>query len=77
MLCEISEQIASLEILDINKISYLVLPKAPASVLTHPLLVIVSAFLAIDSGVIAAASVVSVAPEDYIFRSLFAILFNL
>ncbi len=62
----ISEQIDALEILGINTTSYLVLPKILASILTYPLLVIVSAFLAIYSGFIAAAFVVSVAPEDYI-----------
>jgi phospholipid/cholesterol/gamma-HCH transport system permease protein len=62
----ISEQIDALEILGINTTSYLVLPKILASMLTYPLLVIVSAFLAVYSGCIAAEFVVSVAPEDYI-----------
>jgi phospholipid/cholesterol/gamma-HCH transport system permease protein len=62
----ISEQIDALEILGINTTSYLVLPKILASMLTYPLLVIISAFLAIYSGFIAAAFVVSVTPEDYI-----------
>jgi phospholipid/cholesterol/gamma-HCH transport system permease protein len=61
----ISEQIDALEILGINTTSYLVLPKILASMLTYPLLVIVSAFLAIYSGFIAATFVVSIAPEDY------------
>jgi phospholipid/cholesterol/gamma-HCH transport system permease protein len=69
----ISEQIDALEILGINTTSYLVLPKILASILTYPLLVIVAAFLAIYSGLIAAEFVVSVAPEDYIrgLRHLF------
>lgn len=62
----ISEQIDALEILGINTTSYLVLPKILASMLTYPLLVVVSAFLVIYSGFIAAVFVVSVAPEDYI-----------
>lgn len=62
----ISEQIDALEILGINTTSYLVLPKILASVITYPLLVIISAFLAVYSGLIAAKFVVSVAPEDYI-----------
>ena len=70
----ISEQIDALEILGINTTSYLVLPKILASILTYPLLVIVAAFLAIYSGLIAAEFVVSVAPEDYIrgLRHLFS-----
>ena len=62
----ISEQIDALEILGINTTSYLVLPKVLASIMTYPLLVIISAFLAIYSGLVAAKFVVSVAPEDYI-----------
>lgn len=70
----ISEQIDALEILGINTTSYLVLPKILASILTYPLLVLISAFLAIYSGLIAAEFVVSVAPEDYIhgLRHLFS-----
>lgn len=62
----ISEQIDALEIMGINTSSYLVLPKIVASILTYPLLVIISAFLAIYSGLIVADLVVSVSPEDYI-----------
>lgn len=70
----ISEQIDALEILGINTTSYLVLPKILASILMYPLLVLISAFLAIYSGLIAAEFVVSVAPEDYIrgLRHLFS-----
>jgi len=63
----ITEQIDALEIMGINTASYLVLPKILASVLMYPLLVIISAFLAIYSGLLAAEFVVSVAPEDYIY----------
>lgn len=63
----ISEQIDALEIMGINTTSYLVLPKIVASILTYPLLVIISAFLAIYSGLIVADLVVSVSPEDYIY----------
>jgi phospholipid/cholesterol/gamma-HCH transport system permease protein len=62
----ISEQIDALEILGINTTSYLVLPKILASIMTYPLLVIISAFLAVYSGLVAVKFVVSVAPEDYI-----------
>ena len=63
----ISGQIDALEIMGINTSSYLVLPKILASILTYPLLVIISAFLSIYSGLIVANLVVSVAPEDYIY----------
>ncbi len=62
----ISEQIDALEVMGINATSYLVLPKILASILTYPLLVIISVFFAIYSGLIAAEFVVSVAPADYI-----------
>ncbi|MFM2428357.1 MAG: hypothetical protein RL012_241 [Bacteroidota bacterium] len=62
----ISEQIDALEILGINTTSYLVLPKILASILTYPFLVIISAFLAIYSGLITSQFAVSVAPADYI-----------
>lgn len=63
----ISEQIDALEVMGINTTSYLVLPKILAAFITYPLLVIISAFLAIYSGLIVAELVVSVAPEDYIY----------
>ena len=62
----ISEQIDALELMGINTSSYLVLPKILATILTYPLLVIISASIAIYSGLIAAEFVVSIAPEDYI-----------
>ena len=63
----ISEQIDALELMGINTSSYLVLPKILATILTYPLLVIISAFIAIYSGLIAAKFAVSIAPEDYIY----------
>ncbi|XWN34645.1 MAG: ABC transporter permease [Roseivirga sp.] len=68
----ISEQIDALEIMGINTTSYLVLPKIVATMLTYPLLVIISAFLTIYSGLIAAQFVVSVTPEDYIIGLRYA-----
>ncbi|MEL6539545.1 MAG: ABC transporter permease [Bacteroidota bacterium] len=62
----ISEQIDALEIMGINTSSYLVLPKIIASILTYPLLVIISAFLAIYSGLVTAEFVLSVSSENYI-----------
>ena len=63
----ISEQIDALEIMGINTTSYLVLPKIIATVLTYPLLVIISAFLALYSSFITAQLVISITPEDYIY----------
>lgn len=63
----ISEQIDALEIMGLNTASYLALPKILASILTYPLLVIISAFLAICSGLVTAHLVVSISPEDYIY----------
>lgn len=62
-----SEQIDALEILGMNTTSYLVLPKIFASILTYPCLVVVSAFISIYSGFLAAEFVVFIAPEDYLF----------
>jgi len=62
----ISEQIDALEIMGINTISYLVLPKVIASVLSYPLLITISSFLSIYSGYIAGIYVSQIPPEDYI-----------
>ena len=63
----ISEQIDALEIMGINTTSYLVLPKILATLLMYPLLVIISIFLSIISGLFAAEFVVNIAPDDYIY----------
>ena len=63
----ITEQIDALEIMGINTSSYLVLPKILASIFTYPLLVIISAFLAIYSGLLTAKFVVCISSEDYIY----------
>ncbi len=62
----ITEQIDALEIMGINTSSYLVLPKIIAAMLMYPLLVIISIFLTIYAGFVAAQWVVSVSPDDYI-----------
>jgi phospholipid/cholesterol/gamma-HCH transport system permease protein len=49
----ITEQIDALEVMGINATSYLVLPKVLASVITYPMLVVISAFLCIMGGYIA------------------------
>uniref|UniRef100_UPI00404A5BF1 MlaE family ABC transporter permease n=1 Tax=Fulvivirga sp. TaxID=1931237 RepID=UPI00404A5BF1 len=49
----ITEQIDALEVMGINATSYLVLPKVLASIITYPMLVVISAFLCIMGGYIA------------------------
>lgn len=63
----ISEQIDALEIMGVNAATYLVLPKILASILMYPLLVIITSFLAIYSGYLAASWILSIAPADYIY----------
>ena len=63
----ITEQIDALEIMGINTTSYLVLPKIIASVLTYPLLVILSAFLSIYAGFVASYFILPIDPQDYIY----------
>lgn len=49
----ITEQIDALEVMGINSISYLVLPKLIAALITIPMLVILSAFLSLAGGYVA------------------------
>ncbi len=49
----ITEQIDALEVMGINSISYLVLPKLIAALITIPMLVILSAFLSLAGGYMA------------------------
>jgi len=62
----ITEQIDALEVMGINSISYLVLPKIIASVITFPMLVILSGFLSILGGYLAGIATNVISPEDYI-----------
>ncbi len=68
----ISEQIDALEIMGINTTSYLVLPKIIASVLTYPLLVLISMFLTIYSGFMGAKCLMSTSLESYVQGLRFA-----
>jgi phospholipid/cholesterol/gamma-HCH transport system permease protein len=63
----ITEQIDALEVMGINPTTYLVLPKIVASICMYPLLVILSGFLAIFSGYLAAKYILSMAAEDYVY----------
>ena len=63
----ITEQIDALEVMGINSASYLVLPKILGTLLMYPLLVILSAFLSIYGGYIAALTSGVVTGTDYIY----------
>ena len=62
----ITEQIDALEVMGINSVSYLVLPKIIACVIMYPLLVIIAAFLGITGGYLAAEFTSVVGTADYI-----------
>ncbi len=63
----ISEQIDALEVMGINSISYLVLPKIIASLITFPMLVIISGFLSIYGGYLAGTLTGNITPQEYIY----------
>lgn len=63
----ITEQIDALEVMGINSASYLVLPKIVAAVFTFPLLAILSGFLGIFGGYLAATLTGILTPEEYIY----------
>ena len=61
----ITEQIDALEVMGINSVSYLVLPKIIASMLMYPLLVIVAGVCAIAGGYIVGTITGFITPNDY------------
>lgn len=63
----ITEQIDALEVMGINASSYLVLPKILASLITYPMLVVLSAFLALVGGYIAGTLVGVITATEYIY----------
>jgi len=67
----VSEQIDALEIMGINSRSYLVMPKIAASLVTIPLLVILSMALGIWGGRVA-GSIANILPTDVYDRGLLA-----
>jgi len=64
---KITEQIDALEVMGINSVSYLVLPKIVATLFMYPLLVVLSAALSIWGGYIAGTLSGVVTPQEYIF----------
>jgi phospholipid/cholesterol/gamma-HCH transport system permease protein len=63
----ITEQIDALEVMGVNSISYLALPKILASLFMYPMLVILAAFLSIFGGYLAGTLTNIITPEDYIY----------
>ena len=63
----ITEQIDALEVMGINSISYLVLPKIIASILMYPMLVILSGVCAIFGGYLVGTMTGIISPTDYIY----------
>ena len=63
----ISEQVDALEVMGINSVSFLALPKIIASLLMYPLLVILAGFLAITGGYVAGTLAGVITPQDYIY----------
>ena len=62
----ITEQIDALEVMGINSVSYLVLPKILATVFMYPFLVILAGVLAIGGGYLAAEFAGVLSPADYL-----------
>jgi phospholipid/cholesterol/gamma-HCH transport system permease protein len=63
----ITEQIDAIEVMGINSISYLVLPKILASMLMYPLLVVVAGFCALFGGYLVGSATGIITPNEYIF----------
>lgn len=63
----ITEQIDALEVMGINSVSYLVLPKIIATLFMYPMLVILSTFLSIWGGYLAGTLSGVVTPTEYIY----------
>jgi phospholipid/cholesterol/gamma-HCH transport system permease protein len=68
----ITEQIDALEVMGINSISYLVLPKITASVLMYPMLVIVGGVCAMAGGYLAGTLTGIITPNDYVYGIRFS-----
>lgn len=67
----VTEQIDALEIMGINAAGYLILPKIVASMMINPLLLIISMFLGIFGGWVAAAATDVVPLSHYVYGILF------
>lgn len=68
----ITEQIDALEVMGINSISYLVLPKIVASMLMYPMLVIIAGVCALLGGYLAGTIADIITPNDYVYGIRFS-----
>lgn len=63
----ITEQIDALEVMGINSVSYLVLPKIVATIITYPMLVVIAGFLSIYGGYLAGILTGFITESEYIY----------
>ena len=63
----ITEQVDALEVMGINSISYLVLPKIIASILMYPMLVIFAGVCSLIGGYLAGTLTGIITPTDYVY----------
>jgi phospholipid/cholesterol/gamma-HCH transport system permease protein len=63
----ITEQIDALEVMGINSVSYLVLPKVIASFMMYPLLVVLAGVCGLGGGYLAGTLTGIITPNDYIY----------
>ncbi len=68
----ITEQIDALEVMGINSVSYLVLPKIIASILMYPLLVIIAGVCALAGGYLVGTITEIITPNDYVYGIRYA-----
>jgi phospholipid/cholesterol/gamma-HCH transport system permease protein len=68
----ITEQVDALEVMGINSISYLVLPKIVASMLMFPMLVIIAGVCALVGGYLAGTITDIITPNDYVYGIRFS-----
>lgn len=68
----ITEQIDALEVMGINAVSYLVLPKIVASMLMYPMLVIIAGVCALTGGYLVGTLTGIITPNDYIYGIRFS-----
>ncbi len=71
----ITEQIDALEIMGVNAAGYLILPKIIASMIINPVLVVISMFLGISGGYMAAHFSGLVSAGDYLYGIMFEFAF--
>src|SRR5688572_5692887 len=69
---KITEQVDALEVMGINSISYLVLPKIIASMLMYPMLVIIAGVCALMGGYLAGTIADIITPNDYVYGIRFS-----